>query len=121
MRYPVAVWQDNVSFSAQVPDLPEVITLGNSIEELMQNIEDAALGWMEYEIDVGHDIPKPSPIKKFLNNSDYADCIWVLAEINMNKLSDKVQRLNICLASRAIRQLDYLAKESAQSRFGYLT
>ena len=34
MRYPVAVWNTNGVYSAEVPDLPGAITEADSIEEL---------------------------------------------------------------------------------------
>ena len=44
MRYPVAVWVENGSYSAEVPDLPGVITEADSIEELETMVQDAASG-----------------------------------------------------------------------------
>lgn len=120
MKYPVAVWADNDGFSAEVPDLPGVITEANSIEELSENIEEASLGWMEAELDEGRNIPKPTSVETHMQNPAYQNCIWLLIEINLNKLSDKVERLNICLPSRVIRRLDSLAKKSGESRSGYL-
>ena len=57
MRYPVAVWVENGSYSAEVPDLPGVITEADSIEELETMVQDAASGWMECELDDGRAIP----------------------------------------------------------------
>ena len=59
MRYPVAVWVENGAYSAEVPDLPGVITEADSIEELETMVQDAASGWMECELDDGRAIPSP--------------------------------------------------------------
>ena len=120
MKYPVAVWSEQSGYSAEVPDLPGVITEADSIEELTKNVEEAALGWMEAEIDDNRAIPKPSPVESLIINPIYEKCIWLLVDIDFGKLSDKVERLNICLPSRAIRRLDALANKVGESRSGYL-
>ena len=38
MRYPVAVWNTNGVYSAEVPDLPGAITEADSIEELERSV-----------------------------------------------------------------------------------
>lgn len=121
MRYPVAVWEENGKFSAAVPDLAGVTTEADSIEELVLSIEEASLGWMEAEIDDGRDIPKPSLVEKYFKDEYYKNCVWMFADIDLDKLSDKVERLNICLPSRAIRRLDNMAKKAGRSRSGFLT
>lgn len=98
----MAVWVENGSYSAEVPDLPGVITEADSIEELETMVQDAASGWMECELDDGRAIPPPTSIENYLSDEDYQDCTWMLVDIDMSKLSDKTERLNICLPSRAL-------------------
>ncbi len=71
MRYPVAVWVENGAYSAEVPDLPGVITEADSIEELETMVQDAASGWMECELDDGRAIPSPTCIENYLSDEDY--------------------------------------------------
>ncbi|MDY4163563.1 MAG: type II toxin-antitoxin system HicB family antitoxin [Sutterella sp.] len=120
MRYPVAVWVENGIYSAEVPDLPGVITEADSLEELEKMVVEAASGWMECELDDGRAIPEPSKIENHLTNENYQDCMWMLVDVDMTKLSDKVERLNICLPSRALRRLDSLAAKAGESRSGFL-
>lgn len=120
MKYPVAVWVDSGVYSAEVPDLPGVVTEADSIEELEAMVRDAASGWMECELDDGRAIPLPSDIENHLQNKDHQDCAWMLVDIDMSKLSDKTERLNICLPSRALRRLDSLAAKAGESRSGFL-
>lgn len=81
MLYPVAVWTENGLYSATIPDLPGVITESDSMEELTFNIEEAALGWMEAEIDDGREIPKPSLITNYAKQRDYEGCFWMFIDI----------------------------------------
>ena len=75
---------------------------------------------MECELDDGRAIPPPTSIENYLSDEDYQDCTWMLVDIDMSKLSDKTERLNICLPSRALRRLDLLAAKAGESRSGFL-
>lgn len=121
MKYPVAVWEYPEGFSAEVPDLPGAITEADTFPELEGNILEAASGWMEAALDHNEVIPAPSSVVTLRKNPDYADCFWVMADINPNSLSDKVERINICLPSRALRHLDRLAQKAGESRSGFLS
>ena len=120
MRYPVAVWSEDGGYSAEVPDLPGVITEADNIEELEDFVVEAASGWMEAELDDGRAIPEPSTLEKLFNNEDYKGCTWLLVDIDLDALSDKTERLNICLPSRALRRLDALANRHGESRSGFI-
>ena len=69
------------------------------------------------ELDDSRAIPLPSDIENHLQNKDHQDCAWMLVDIDMSKLSDKTERLNICLPSRALRRLDSLAANLAKTIF----
>lgn len=94
---------------------PSVSSAISALEEAM--VRDAASGWMEGELDDGRAIPLPSDIENHLQNKDHQDCAWMLVDIDMSKLSDKTERLNICLPSRALRRLDSLAANLAKTIF----
>lgn len=81
MKYPVAVWMENGVYSAEVPDLPGVITEADSLEELEKMVADAASGWLKCELDDGRSIPSPTSIEHYIENQVYEDCIWMLVDI----------------------------------------
>lgn len=120
MRYPVAVWDTEGVYSAEVPDLPGVITEADSIEELESSIKEAGAVWMECVLDENKDIPMPSPIEKHVNNPSFKDCLWLFVEFSLDEISDKAERVNITLPARVLRRLDYLAKEIGETRSGYI-
>ena len=120
MRYPVAIWAGNGAYSAEVPDLPGVITEADSISELEDMVKEAAYGWMEAELDDSRSIPDPTSVEHFSSDDVYKDCMWMLVDLDMDKISDKVERVNVCLPSRALRRLDFLASNAGTSRSSYL-
>ncbi len=50
--------EDNTKFFARIPDLPGCITTGDSLEDAINQITDAASGWLVVAEDEGLDIPK---------------------------------------------------------------
>ena len=103
MKYPVAVWIANNVYSAEVPDLPGVITEADSIAELERSIKEAVSGWIECVSEENKPIPFPFSIENYLNNPDYSNCLCLLVDLS-DEISDKTERVNITLPSLEISQ-----------------
>ena len=56
---------DEGGFVASFPDLPGCITIGDTIEEVVQNIVDAKREWLEVELENGSIIPEPDELKEY--------------------------------------------------------
>lgn len=52
-------------FAGLYPELPGCITVGETIEELMENLLDAKEAWLLAEIEDGHQIPEPDSLEKY--------------------------------------------------------
>lgn len=57
--------KDEGGFVAIFPDLPGCITIGDTIEEVIQNIIDAKRAWLEAELEIGAVIPEPEDLKEY--------------------------------------------------------
>lgn len=114
MRYPVAVWETDGVFSAEIPDLPGAITQADSLDELGANAKEAATLWLECVLDDGGTVPKPTDPERLRGDDAYKDARMMLIDIDLSALSDKVERLNICLPSRALRRLDILGQKGGK-------
>lgn len=53
--------EDGTKYYCRVPDLPGCITTGDSLEDAIEMITDAASGWLVVAEDEGHDIPAATP------------------------------------------------------------
>lgn len=95
MKYPVAIWATNGVYTAEVPDLPGVVTEADSIAALETAVKEAAAGWLEATLDSGRPIPEPHPAEHHRSNPDYKDCCWMLIDIDKATLSDKTERVNL--------------------------
>lgn len=65
--------ENGTKFYCRVPDLPGCITTGNSIEDAIEMITDAASGWLVVAEDEGNEIPSATPQNK-LNIPENATC-----------------------------------------------
>ena len=52
-------------FIATFPELPGCITVGDTIEAVIQNIVDAKRAWLEAELEIGAMIPEPEDLKEY--------------------------------------------------------
>lgn len=53
--------EDGAEFYARIPDLPGCVTTGDTIEDAIEQIADAAAGWLCVAEDKGLPIPPPTP------------------------------------------------------------
>ena len=60
MRYLIVIEETNTGFSAYVPDLAGCIAIGDSREEIEDNIQEAILFHLEGMKEDGIEIPKPT-------------------------------------------------------------
>lgn len=65
--------EEGTKYYCRVPDLPGCITTGNSIDDAIEMITDAASGWLVVAEDEGNNIPEATPQCK-LDIPDNAIC-----------------------------------------------
>lgn len=122
MKYPIAIEPGDQShaFGVVVPDLPGCFSAGDTIESAYENAKEAIAGWIEMELDEGHPIPLPSKIETLAKQQEFKGWIFGIVDVPEELLSDKAQRVNITLSSRVLRRLDFLAKNSGDTRSAYI-
>lgn len=52
-------------YVALLPELPGCITIGDTIEDTIENIIDAKKAWLQASLEDGHDIPEPDNLEKY--------------------------------------------------------
>lgn len=60
MRYAVIIEKPKENYSAYVPDLPGCVSVGDTLEELKENIQEAIAFHLEGMQEDGLPIPEPS-------------------------------------------------------------
>ena len=122
MRYPVAIEPETetTAFGVIVPDLPGCFSAGDTLEEALQNAEEAAYAWIDATLDNGGSIIPPTGLKTLRDNPDYAGWTFGIITIDPAKLDDTLERVNISLPRRVLKRLDALAKSAGETRSGYI-
>jgi predicted RNase H-like HicB family nuclease len=103
-----------------VPDLPGCFSAGDTLEEAIDNATEAIEFWLEAVIDDGGSVPEPKPIAAHQHDPELAGWVWAVVPVDLAKLSDKVERINITIPSRILRRIDADAKAVGESRSGFI-
>lgn len=122
MRYPVMIeaGDENTAWSVVVPDLPGCFSAGDTLDEAMSEVEEAAAAWIDAALDAGRAIPRASTAQAALDKGDFSG--WMVAYINVDPalLDDTIERVNITLPRRVLRRLDANAKAAGENRSSYI-
>lgn len=122
MRYPIAieVGDGSHAFGVVVPDLPGCFSAGDTLEEAIANAPEAIALWLSEIIDAGKVAPLPKPIEVHRKRREFKGWVWAVVEVDLSKIADKAERINITLPSRLLKRVDAKAAKSGESRSGFL-
>ncbi len=67
--YPAIIHKEDEGFWLEFPDLSGCYTQGDSLEELMENAEEALGGFLAVKMDNSEEIPKPSDIRNITESN----------------------------------------------------
>ncbi|MDR0247640.1 MAG: type II toxin-antitoxin system HicB family antitoxin [Burkholderiales bacterium] len=122
MRYPIAIEPGDAKhdYGVVVPDLPGCFSAGATLDEAIQNANEAILLHIDGLLEDNEPVPVPSVVERYAKNKTYKGWIWAVAEVDMNQLDDSAERVNITVPKRALRIIDEAAKRNGESRSGFL-
>jgi predicted RNase H-like HicB family nuclease len=122
LRYPIAIepGDETTSFGVVAPDLPGCFSAGDTLDEALAGVEEAAAAWIDATLDAGGDVPAPSGLDAVRRNPDYAGWLFGVITLDPALLDDRVERVNITLPRRVLERLDAQARAAGQSRSGYI-
>ncbi len=122
MRYPVMIeaGDDSTAWGVVVPDLPGCFSAGDTLDDAMLAVEEAAAAWIDAALDAGRVIPRPSTAQAVLDKGDFSG--WLVGYIRVDPalLDDTVERVNITLPRRILARLDAKARAAGESRSSYI-
>lgn len=122
MRYPIAIEPGDAThaYGVVVPDLPGCFSAGDTLDEALANAPEAIALWLEDAIERGAAAPAPKTLEAHRRNRDFKDWIWAVVEVDLSRVADKAERINITLPSRLLARVDARAKKLGDSRSGFL-
>lgn len=117
MLFPVVVHKDeNSQYSVTVPDMPGCFTGGATLEEAINNIQEAA---ERHYIDES-ELPVASSLERFVNDTAYVGGVWVMVNIDLAKFRVKARRVNITMPENLLYEIDQYAAQYHMTRSGLL-
>jgi predicted RNase H-like HicB family nuclease len=121
MKYPVYIDKDPGSdYGVTVPDLPGCFSAGSTVEEALENAEEAILTHMEGLLMDNEMIPPPSTIEALKKRITSKNTTWGIVGVDIGKLSKEVQRINISMPGHILSRIDAFALREGESRSGFL-
>jgi predicted RNase H-like HicB family nuclease len=108
-------------YGVSFPDLPGVISAGETMEEAIKQANEALNFHIEGLIEDGEKIPHPSSLENIERDIEYKDSEQALIIITVDvQKSVKYKRINISLPEDVIDQADKYAKASHTTRSGFI-
>ncbi len=121
MRYPIFIHKArNEPYGVDIPDLKGCFSVGDNIDQAIQNAHEAIECHIEGLLIDEIPVPIAKKIEDHVNSTTYQDGIWALVEIDMSKLSGRAKRINITLPERILRQIDKFTHVHGGNRSGFL-
>ena len=121
MRYPVVIHHEaDRAYGVIVPDLPGCFSAGESLDDAINQAQEAIACHLEGLIIDGEPVPTASDIDTHATNPDYAGGVWALVDVDLSQLGDRARRVNITMPERVLAMVDSAARAAGKSRSGFL-
>lgn len=119
MRFPMIVYKSEGSaYGGLLPDFPGCFPMGETIDALTADVQDAVETWMEGEDQAI--FPVPSSLETVQASKDAQGRVLVLVDINTAFLESVAERVNITVPRYALAAIDKMAKAQGLSRSAYI-
>ena len=84
MKYPVVIHHDlGSAYGVTVPDISGCFSAGETVDEALENTQEAISGHLELLAEDGGIAPPPSAIETLQANPDYAGGVWAYVDIDI--------------------------------------
>jgi predicted RNase H-like HicB family nuclease len=122
MKYPIVLHTDNgQDFGVTVPDLPGCFSAGSSVEEAIENAQEAILCHAEGMILDNETVPQPSEIIDLTNfNPDVGTALIAYVDVDIEAIKGPAKRINITVRRANLEVIDIRAKARGMNRSEYL-
>ena len=123
MKIPVVIHKDKGSvYGVTVPDISGCHSWGDTIDDAMLNIKEAIYGHVETLLILNEPVSiNASKIEDLVANTDYANGIWALVDIELSKLDAKPERINVSIPRFVLKKIDSYAASRHETRSGFLS
>jgi predicted RNase H-like HicB family nuclease len=116
MRYPIVIEEgtETAAFGVVVPDLPGCFSAGDTLDEAMANVEEAAAAWIDATLDAGAAVPPPSSLEDIKGRPEYKGWAFGVVLVDPSSFDDTTTRINVSLPVRVLKRLDAKVRDSGE-------
>ena len=86
---------DGIRYGATVPDLPGCFSGGETLEQALQNVEEAIDMHVEALSEHGHTIPLTQSLKQHQKSKDFKNGVWAVVQVPTEKYLGPAEKINI--------------------------
>ena len=120
MLYPVYVHLGDAKTAHGVtfPDFPGCFAAADDWDGLPAAIQEAVQAHFLGE--GAQAVPEPTPLDVLASDPQYAEGVWMLADVDLSQIDTTPVRLNISLPANLVEQIDAYARRHGATRSGFL-
>ncbi|MDG4549360.1 MAG: type II toxin-antitoxin system HicB family antitoxin [Candidatus Contendobacter sp.] len=111
---------ETTAFGVVVPDLPGCFSAGDSLDEAMDNAQEAIALYCETLIEEGGRFPETASLTVHQANPEFAGWIWAVIEVPVERYFGPAEKINITLPRLLLAKIDDYARQKGVSRSGFL-
>jgi predicted RNase H-like HicB family nuclease len=100
------------------PDFPGCFAAADDWDSLPAAIQEAVQAHFLGE--GAQAVPEPTPLDVLASDPQYAEGVWMLAEVDLSQIDTTPVRLNISLPANLVEQIDAYARRHGATRSGFL-
>jgi predicted RNase H-like HicB family nuclease len=117
MKYPVVIHKDPDSdYGVMVPDLPGCFSAGTTVEEALENAQEAVLTHIEGLMMDNEAVATPTSLEELRETVTGKNVIWAIVSVDLDKLSERAKRVNITIPEKLLSKIDAFAEREGESR-----
>jgi predicted RNase H-like HicB family nuclease len=121
MKFTVVLHTDDGQrYGVTVPDLPGCFSAGDNLDDALLSAAEAIDLHVETLIEDGVDVPVRAPIATHQANPNYANGVWAVVDVPVEKYLGKAEKINITVPQVVLTRIDDYAKRHGLSRSGFL-
>ena len=119
MRFPMIIYKSEKSgYGGLLPDFPGCYPMGETLDELVADVQGAVETWMEGEDPTV--FPVPTSLEAVRESADAKGRTLMVVDVNTAFLENVTARVNITVPRYALAAIDKLAKAHGISRSAYM-
>lgn len=101
----VAIRQENNTFHAQTPDIPQIHITGNSIADTIDKARTTLINHLQHLADTNQPLPDPKHINTYLIDPKFAGQTWAVISLNSLLFDNQQKSFTLHLPRSLLTQI----------------